>query len=774
MEKINHKSNIWDLHLHTCQCSKPSKEFGELTVTGYVDKLLEIYKSYPNLSMISFTDHNKISTEVYIDFMSKCDFINVIPGVEIDVQFSKEETSKHLLVYFDNSIIDIIDIAEKVNTILESYKVSDKNPIDFSTLVEKLVDAKFTFLLSPHAFKQTKRGINHEWVDEYTSQKSRKYANQFFCFWETSGYKEINNAKIYMQDFLEGKEQSIVSFSDSSTFNSILSYLDNPPIYFNSLNTFRGIQLVGTDSSRLTPIFEELSTIQKSKLIGSIYFENDVIDLSSRLNSIIGGRGSGKSILIDKIATKTKSKGLISKQSRIEFLDNYSCNLFDMNNNPISNDFEIDYFNQSYVSKIFDGKNTNDEIQKYFSKEFESVTPINIESIIHSIKSSFNEKVNGDAKEIIKGNIGDLISSYVYIDDTDLGISLLKKNIEECSFIDDFDLDKQKTEIKKTNIIPKQILNEEKVKNAIHTFQESIVVSINEYNLKLLDSVYLKNMIITNFSRYKEEKSTESKLQASTEKLVKYKINIEFSKYIERVKLVNAILEIENSEKFTYINESGQTSVELAKIYRFTKELIIERPIDFFLRIVSSYVSKSKYKTPFTFSNFISIAKDYCFNLDSYLNPSKTMTELDAELKNFEIITNIYNRIYYNGKLIDDESPGTKTNILMEYIVNSRNEIPLLIDQPEDNIDNHTIYNKLTDWFSKLKINRQIIVVSHDANIVINSDSENLIIANQESECVFKYSYGALEYGRNLDEAALILDGGVKAVKRRLNKYGDE
>ena len=77
-------------------------------------------------------------------------------------------------------------------------------------------------------------------------------------------------------------------------------------------------------------------------------------------------------------------------------------------------------------------------------------------------------------------------------------------------------------------------------------------------------------------------------------------------------------------------------------------------------------------------------------------------------------------------------------------------------------------------WFEKLKRNRQVIVVTHDANIVINADAENIIVANHSKKDTFNYSYGALEYGDNLEIASNVLDGGKEAVKRRLMKYGTE
>ena len=107
-----------------------------------------------------------------------------------------------------------------------------------------------------------------------------------------------------------------------------------------------------------------------------------------------------------------------------------------------------------------------------------------------------------------------------------------------------------------------------------------------------------------------------------------------------------------------------------------------------------------------------------------------------------------------------------QTNAVMEYILHSESTIPLLIDQPEDNIDNEARYSQLTKWI------RQIILVTHDANIVINGDAENVIIANHNGE-KFQYDYGALEYSDILDKAAIILDGGKVAIHRRIEKYGE-
>ena len=168
------------------------------------------------------------------------------------------------------------------------------------------------------------------------------------------------------------------------------------------------------------------------------------------------------------------------------------------------------------------------------------------------------------------------------------------------------------------------------------------------------------------------------------------------------------------------------------------------------------------------------------FNLTaSYNNCDIELDNLIDELKTLKSLNiNVVNSIYYKEDKkeiinIKNLSPGTKANILMEYIVFKDTKVPLLIDQPEDNIDNKTIYKVLTDWFTTLKNKRQVIVATHDANIVVNGDAENVIICEQKNDNEFVYEYGALETANVLEKISNILDGGNEAIKRRLLKYGE-
>ena len=65
MDRIVNENYIWDLHIHTCKCPKSSGKFHEMDSNQYVDGLVECFKNYKDLKMISFTDHNYMSSEMY-------------------------------------------------------------------------------------------------------------------------------------------------------------------------------------------------------------------------------------------------------------------------------------------------------------------------------------------------------------------------------------------------------------------------------------------------------------------------------------------------------------------------------------------------------------------------------------------------------------------------------------------------------------------------------------------------------------------------------------
>jgi len=125
---------------------------------------------------------------------------------------------------------------------------------------------------------------------------------------------------------------------------------------------------------------------------------------------------------------------------------------------------------------------------------------------------------------------------------------------------------------------------------------------------------------------------------------------------------------------------------------------------------------------------------------------------------------------FFNGILMDKLSMGQKSTVLLKLFL-AEGDYPLLIDQPEENLDNKFIYSELVKAFRQAKKTRQIIIATNNANIVVNADAEQIIIADF-SDRIISYRAGALENTGIRREITTILEGGEEAFKIREKKYG--
>ncbi len=121
-----------------------------------------------------------------------------------------------------------------------------------------------------------------------------------------------------------------------------------------------------------------------------------------------------------------------------------------------------------------------------------------------------------------------------------------------------------------------------------------------------------------------------------------------------------------------------------------------------------------------------------------------------------------------NGKRIHEGSPGQKSAALLAFILAHGDE-PLLLDQPEDDLDNDLIYSLIVQTMRATKTKRQIIVVTHNANIVVNGHSEMvhcLNVANGQSHVTSKSLQSEAIRKRICDT----MEGGSKAFEQRYKR----
>jgi ABC-type bacteriocin/lantibiotic exporter with double-glycine peptidase domain len=86
-----------------------------------------------------------------------------------------------------------------------------------------------------------------------------------------------------------------------------------------------------------------------------------------------------------------------------------------------------------------------------------------------------------------------------------------------------------------------------------------------------------------------------------------------------------------------------------------------------------------------------------------------------------------------NFKDAADLSSGQKCTALLPLLM-ARRDTPLIIDQPEDNLDNHFIYESVVEAIRRIKARRQMIFVTHNANIPVLGEAEMVIVLDSEGK----------------------------------------
>lgn len=130
---------------------------------------------------------------------------------------------------------------------------------------------------------------------------------------------------------------------------------------------------------------------------------------------------------------------------------------------------------------------------------------------------------------------------------------------------------------------------------------------------------------------------------------------------------------------------------------------------------------------------------------------------------------------YYDQKRrnfisIKQGSPGQRNAALLAFLLIYGNE-PLVLDQPEDDLDNQLIYDSIVAQLREIKRKRQVIVVTHNANVVVNGDSENVIPLHiNNSAQTVTTGYGGLQEYDVRNKICEILEGGKDAFESRYKR----
>jgi len=125
--------------------------------------------------------------------------------------------------------------------------------------------------------------------------------------------------------------------------------------------------------------------------------------------------------------------------------------------------------------------------------------------------------------------------------------------------------------------------------------------------------------------------------------------------------------------------------------------------------------------------------------------------------------------VKYKNTQISKLSLGQKATVLIKIYL-AQGDKPIIIDSHDDHLDNEFIMDELVKAIRQAKSYRQVILASNNGNVVINSDAEQIIIANRNDGSI-SYTSGSIENPAIRDRAVKVLEGGALAFRQRQNKY---
>lgn len=848
----------WDLHFHT----PSSHDYKDKSVTNQdiIDKLVE-----NNISAIAITDHHHIDV-LRIKDLQKLgrDKITVLPGIEFCSELGGSESIHFIGIFPENC--DLLSIWTTIQGKIGLTDFDIKEKGGYENIQCDLIDTcdiihDLGGITSIHAGTKTNsiESIKNQVLNKM-QQKKRILSDSIDILELGKEVDGLDYGKIVFPNI--GFHMPMIICSDN---HNIKEYALKQNLWIKADASFEGLKQIIYEPEERVEI-QELKPDKKAgyQVIDSIEindpdFLEQKIFLSSNLNSIIGGRSTGKSILLGSVAKKLASS--IEVKSNNEGYNEFIKRLIENINihwqdNEENTPRDIDYFPQGFMYKI--AKNDNDLRQlinriviQNIDKEtvindYQTFSSNNTTSITNNINKVFQLKkelsgVDNSLKE--KGDRFGIVNEITRLKN-ELAI-LSKQGQLATEEVDLYNALKDKIGLlnKEIEEMDSEFIKIELLKNKffINADLQFDIISLTESTQLLIQNAFSKLQ-----AEYKQKWSSElDTIIASLAELKSKKQNeiLEIEKNVTYIKGAAAFQNnIQHKEIELKLKVQNERLTDIEKLFIESNNLSKQ---------LGSYIIKVKEEQELFFTKLNDIKSDlvidkenlriepFCFfNLSNYkdklyrgvnqqsfqgqeianfnsseFNEFKThinnlfdklflnSVTLKGGYSNISFITDLLSTNYYDisynviydGDNFNSMSEGKQAFVILKLLLEFSNKTcPILIDQPEDDLDNRAIYNELAAYLKKKKKERQIILVTHNPNIAVGADSELIIVANQNGlttknikDKKFQYKSGSLENTKLkndsieyiLDSQGIkehvceILEGGNEAFKQRERKY---
>lgn len=845
----------WDLHFHTP--SSHDYENKSITNKEIVDEL-----KAKDISVVAITDHHVIDVARIKDLQSIAgDDITILPGIEFCSELGGSESIHFIGIFPENS--DIESIWTTIQGTVELTKQDIEAKGGYENVQCDLIDTcdlihRLGGLTSVHAGTKTNtvESIKNNILNKM-QQKRRILSDSIDILELGKVADEEDYEKIVFTSI--GFSLPMIICSDNHNINS---YTLKENLWIKANPTFEGLKQITfepVERVKLQPSKPEEKAgyhVIDSVAINENEFWSNEIFLNPNLNTIIGGRSTGKSTLLKCIAKKIAPNTELSPKER-DFINNHVGSMsIKWQDGESGENRDIEFFPQSHMYEIAnDPKRTDSLIQDIIRQKdkdnnftaYENFCSSNRTEIINKTGSLFqlqteienlkkNLKEKGDKegieKEIktleekIKGiNSGSAISKeeLAVFEESVKSISLKEQTIQTLkNDLETFKILKTRSIVNTSLEYEFNSLSDKSRENisAIFTtlsqevnkkWQEQIGIKEVELNKNIQDltldisklketEIYKKGQ--QNLDSNKQYQVFKDKLEEERKKLnVITEIEKSIAKVTEQKDLLKtAIVELH----FQYYSKVKDLTTKLKLSYNGIE---IESKFscnddslrEFFegrlnqrsgerQRYVKDFITNYATNIKSLIGDFITRAlANQIEYKGSYINSNVTSELLSTNW--FEISY----KLTYQNDTFYDMSQGKQAFVILKLLLEfSEKSCPILIDQPEDSLDNRAIYNELVKYLKDKKKERQVIIVTHNPNVVVSADAEQIIVANQdgkdspnEASMKFQYVSGALEFSKPVDEkisfvlkskgirehVCEILEGGEDAFKQRERKY---
>lgn len=228
------------------------------------------------------------------------------------------------------------------------------------------------------------------------------------------------------------------------------------------------------------------------------------------------------------------------------------------------------------------------------------------------------------------------------------------------------------------------------------------------------------------------------------------------------------------------IEEINQQQNQLAVNIEFKgdKEALKDKMMSFFK---GTGLSEVKYLEMCNeFSDLSAIVEDYYLNegirIKQYCTDTiyaKIVVKIEDSYK--EMVTEDTPdkiNITYHGKLLSKHSLGQRASALILFILTQHDSDVIIVDQPEDDLDNQVIYEELIQTIKKQKKDMQFIFATHNANIPVLGDAERVVTTLYNEDGTIELICGTIDSSETHKDIVNIMEGGEEAFKKRNEIYG--